>query len=164
MLSTEIIENFIENQLVEGQLDRTGGLAPKTVIDLLAIVKSTIGYAQYKGFPVICNLSRLSVKRKDKEMRVLTPSERESLIGILMEDMDSFKFGVFLALYTGIRIGELCALQWKDIDFARASYAYFKDYYHELQTACQNVDMILETEHTQQHSRTQPKRRHEPSL
>lgn len=45
MLSTEIIENFIENQLVEGQLDRTGGLAPKTVIDLLAIVKSTIGYS-----------------------------------------------------------------------------------------------------------------------
>ena len=44
------------------------------------------------------------------------------------------------------------------------SYAYFKDYYHELQTACQNVDMILETEHTQQHSRTQPKRSHEPSL
>ena len=121
MLSTEIIEDFIENQLVEGQLDRTGGLAPKTVIDLLAIVKSTIGYAQYKGFPVICNLSRLSVKRKDKEMRVLTPLERESLIGILMEDMDSFKFGVFLALYTGIRIGELCALQWKDIDFARAT-------------------------------------------
>jgi integrase len=54
-------------------------------------------------------------------MRVLTPLERESLIGILMEDMDSFKFGVFLALYTGIRIGELCALQWKDIDFARAT-------------------------------------------
>lgn len=46
MLSTEIIENFIENQLVEGQLDRTGGLAPKTVIDLLAIVKSTIGYSR----------------------------------------------------------------------------------------------------------------------
>lgn len=60
-------------------------------------------------------------KAKDKEMRVLTPLERESLIGILMEDMDSFKFGVFLALYTGIRIGELCALQWKDIDFARAT-------------------------------------------
>ena len=48
MLSTEIIEDFIENQLVEGQLDRTGGLAPKTVIDLLAIVKSTIGYRDIK--------------------------------------------------------------------------------------------------------------------
>lgn len=44
------------------------------------------------------------------------------------------------------------------------SYTYFKDYYHELQTACRNVDMILETKHTQQPSRTQPKRSHEPSL
>lgn len=44
------------------------------------------------------------------------------------------------------------------------SYIYFKDYYHELQTACRNVDMILETEHTQQHNRTQLKRSHEPSL
>ena len=44
------------------------------------------------------------------------------------------------------------------------SYTYFKDYYHELQTACRNVDMILGAEHTQQHSRTQPKHSHEPSL
>ena len=44
------------------------------------------------------------------------------------------------------------------------SYIYFKDYYHELQTACRNVDIILEMEHTQQHSRTQPKRSHKPSL
>lgn len=44
------------------------------------------------------------------------------------------------------------------------SYTYFKDYYHELQTACRNVDMILETEHTQQHNRTQLKRRHEQSI
>lgn len=44
------------------------------------------------------------------------------------------------------------------------SYTYFKDYYHELQTACRNVDMILEMEHTQQYRRTQPKRSHEPSL
>jgi len=44
------------------------------------------------------------------------------------------------------------------------SYTYFKGYYHELQTACRNVAMILETEHTQQHSRTQPKHSHEPSL
>ena len=44
------------------------------------------------------------------------------------------------------------------------SYIYFKDYYHELQTACRNVDMILGAEHSQQHSRIQPKHCHEPSL
>lgn len=44
------------------------------------------------------------------------------------------------------------------------SYTYFKDYYHELQTACRNVDMILETEHTQQHNRITSKDNQEFSL
>lgn len=44
------------------------------------------------------------------------------------------------------------------------SYTYFKDYYHKLQTACRNVDMILEAEHTQQHNRTASKDNQEFSL
>ena len=41
-LSTEIIEAFIEQQLTDGRLDKQGGLSPKTVTDILTIVKSTI--------------------------------------------------------------------------------------------------------------------------
>lgn len=118
MLSTEIIESFIELQLTEGRLDKTGGLAPKTVTDILTIIKNTIDYARYKGLPVICNLSKLSIKKKEKEMRVLTQSEQDALITVLIDDMDLYKFGVFLSLYTGIRIGELCALQWEDFNLA----------------------------------------------
>ena len=118
MLSTEIIESFIELQLNEGRLDNTGGLAPKTVTDILTIIKNTIDYARYKGLPVICNLSKLSIKKKEKEMRVLTQSEQDALIAVLIDDMDLYKFGVFLSLYTGIRVGELCALQWEDFNLA----------------------------------------------
>lgn len=49
-LSTEIVEGFIEYQLTDGRLDNTGGLSPKTVTDILTIVKSTMEYARYKGF------------------------------------------------------------------------------------------------------------------
>lgn len=115
-LSTEIFESFIEFQLTDGRLDNTGGLAPKTVTDILTIVKSTIEYAHYKGLPVICNLSKLTIKKKEKEMRVLTQAEQDSLLAVLIDDMDLYKFGVFLSLYTGIRVGELCALQWEDFD------------------------------------------------
>lgn len=113
-LSTEIIEAFIEQQLIGGRLDKRGGLSPKTVTDILTIVKSTIEYARYKDIPTICNLSKLSVKKKEKEMRVLSQTEQDSLTKVLVNEMDRYKFGVLLSLYTGIRIGELCALQWED--------------------------------------------------
>lgn len=82
-LTTDAIEIFIEQQLTDGRLDNSGGLSPKTVTDILTIIKSTIEYARYKELPVICNLSKLSIKKKEKEMRVFTPSEQESLIGTL---------------------------------------------------------------------------------
>ena len=34
---------------------------------------------------------------------------------VLFNNIDRYKLGVFICLYTGIRIGELCALRWKDI-------------------------------------------------
>ncbi len=121
IISTEIIEDFIELQLVEGRLDNNGGLAPKTVTDILTIVKSTIEYAEYKGLPVACNLSKLTIKKKEKEMRVLTQKEQDALISVLVDAMDLYKFGVLLALYTGIRVGELCALQWEDFNLTQAT-------------------------------------------
>lgn len=118
-LSTGIIEAFIKHQLTDGRLDGQGGLSPKTVTDILTIIKSTIEYAKYRGFPVDCNLSKLSVKRKEKEIRVLSQSEQQALTKVLINEMDRYKFGVLLSLYTGIRIGELCALQWEDFCFPK---------------------------------------------
>ena len=53
--------------------------------------------------------------QEKKEMRVLSVEEQQQLVAYLLKDMDIYKFGVLLALYTGLRIGELCALQWGDI-------------------------------------------------
>lgn len=120
-ISTQLIEGFIEKQLCSGRVDKSGGLSAKTVTDILTIVKSTMEYAQYHNFVVSCNLSKLTVKKKEKEMRVLNQYEQKSLIRVLLVDMDLFKFGVLLSLYTGIRIGELCALQWEDLNNASST-------------------------------------------
>lgn len=120
-ISTQLVESFIEKQLNSGRLDNNGGLSAKTVTDILTIVKSTIEYAQYNNLVVTCNLSKLTIKKKDKEMRVLCQSEQDALIRVLITDMDLYKFGVLLSLYTGIRIGELCALQWEDLSIANST-------------------------------------------
>lgn len=120
-ISTQMVEGFIENQLTKGRLDNKGSLSPKTVTDILTIVKSTMEYGKYKNLNVICNLSKLAVKKKDKEMRVLCQQEQEALVKVLLHEMDLYKFGVLLSLSTGIRVGELCALQWEDLSISNST-------------------------------------------
>lgn len=55
------------------------------------------------------------------EMRVLTVNEQKKLIAELNRTEEQFAFGIFLCLMTGIRIGELCGLQWKHIDIEDAN-------------------------------------------
>ena len=114
-ISTQLIEGFIRNQLDSGRLDGKGGLSPKTVTDILTIIKSSMEYARYNGCDIICDLRKLTIRKNDKEMRVLTQTEQSALVNVLLTDTDRYKFGVLLSLYTGIRIGELCALRWEDI-------------------------------------------------
>ena len=47
---------------------------------------------------------------------MLTIEEQKRLVAYLLHPTDSCKFGLLLALYTGLRIGELCALRWSCID------------------------------------------------
>ena len=114
-ISTQLIEGFIRNQLDSGRLDGKGGLSPKTVTDILTIIKSSMEYARYNGCDIICDLRKLTIRKNDKEMRVLTQTEQSALVNVLLTDTDRYKFGVLLSLYTGIRIGDLCALRWEDI-------------------------------------------------
>lgn len=120
-ISTQLIEGFIRQKLVEGRLDECGGLSAKTVSDMLTIIKATMEYAKDNGIIVTCNLHKVSIRKSDVEMRVLTQQEQKSLVQVLLTNIDRYKLGVMLSLYTGIRIGELCALQWENVDLRTAT-------------------------------------------
>ena len=47
---------------------------------------------------------------------MLSYDEQKQFALYLLDELDSCKFGVLLMMFTGIRIGELCALRWLDID------------------------------------------------
>ena len=91
-------------------------LSVQTVKDVLvllqAILKFTANY--FPGqFPYI----EITYPRETKrEMSVLTLEQQKAFVDVLMQDMDDCKFGILLALQTGLRIGEVCALKWENID------------------------------------------------
>lgn len=114
-VSSALLEEFIDYLLRNGRLDESGGLSPKSVADIIIVIKGSINFARGKGYPVNCSTAGLSVKRSKRDMRVLSKNEQHMLESVLMQDTDHTKFAVLLCLYTGIRIGEACALRWEHL-------------------------------------------------
>ena len=117
-ISTSLMEQFVSRKLQNGRIDGNGGLSPKSMSDIMVIVKESFKYAQSYGVIVVCSFERISFKKNAQEMRVLSLLEEQRLLSVLFKDFDRYKMGVFICLYTGIRIGELCALQWKNVSLS----------------------------------------------
>ena len=114
-LSAALLEAYIDQLLQHGRLDGRGGLSPKSVSDILVVMKSSMRYASGNGYRVNCSIAGLSVRRHKKDMRVLSKDEQYRLERVLTQNMDRTKFTVLLCLYTGIRLGEACALRWEHL-------------------------------------------------
>lgn len=104
----------------EGLLNQDG-LSAKTVKDILLVLHAIIKYTA-KTCPDTVRVIQITYPMEDqKEMRVLTCEEQERLIKLLVKEMDCCRFGILLALCTGMRIGEICALKWGDISLENAA-------------------------------------------
>lgn len=97
------------------------GLAPKTARDILVLLHALLEYSarQYPG--LLGTVEVQYPKKQPREMRVLSRAEQKILTDHLMENLCPCNFGILLALWTGMRIGEICALQWKHISIAEQS-------------------------------------------
>lgn len=113
-ISHELLESGC-NALLLGGGRNGAGLSPKTVADIMSVVRSILQFAARSGREVRCDGSAVRIKRDAKQMRVLSRAEQEQLCRHLYSDLNPYSMGVLLCLFTGIRIGELCALRWEDI-------------------------------------------------
>lgn len=103
------------NTLLESGSKNNNPLSPKTVKDILLVLNSVMKHIRlfYKRDLPPVNITY--PKRPKRDIRVLTSEEQKRLVEYLTVDIDNCKFGVILAMYTGLRIGEICALKWGEI-------------------------------------------------
>ena len=90
-------------------------LEDSTQHEILRFANDFFKFAYEKNY--IKHPVKLSIpKIHDKKIEIFTRIERNALKDYLIKHLDCFNFGILLAAYTGIRLGELAALQFKDID------------------------------------------------
>ncbi len=84
---------------------------------ICCIVNQILDFANRKYLVCVPSLENPPVKPKKKLVETLLKTEQARLLEHIYEKPDKFKTAVLLCLYTGLRLGELCALQWEDLDF-----------------------------------------------
>lgn len=111
-VSNEDIIAFSNHLLTEKNL------SPKTASDIISRVKSIRKYAIIHGYSVGFHQECITIPQSSEEIRVLSFAEEEALLIYLKEHPDLTSLGILVCLFTGIRIGELCALMWSDISLS----------------------------------------------
>lgn len=95
------------------------GLSLKTVKDTVVIIKMIYDYgAKLKKWPYLKMEIRYPTTEKKTEIPVLSVDNQKKLIDYLKENFSFRNFGLLVCLNTGMRIGEICSLQWKDINLS----------------------------------------------
>lgn len=115
-LSAATINRFLAQKLENGRANGCGRLSPAYVRSLSVVISSAMKYGIAEG---MCHPLRSSLIRPPlpkKELRILSLKEQAVLEQELLDDINEDKLLTYITLYTGLRIGEVCALCWEDID------------------------------------------------
>ena len=115
-IDLEFLKGLTEELLLEGSTQREP-LAPKTVSDIVCVLKSILQYGKNNGYPCPDFTVLRHPQKLLKPARILTEDTRIKLEKILLNAEDTTSLGILFALFTGVRIGELCGLRWEDVDF-----------------------------------------------
>lgn len=110
------LKDYDFNKLV-GELKE--GLSPKTIRDILCILKSILSFAEQE-YECHFKKKRIVVQKLNaSNLVILSKREQSRLENRCLKINTLTSLGIIIAMNTGIRIGEICGLKWKNIDLEK---------------------------------------------
>lgn len=129
-LSPLILQKFITGLLLDGNRRTGKGLSANTVNAVISVIQSSLKTAhvlELRKEYVAGKLKR--PKLKEKPVECFTRAEQKQIERFVLNGSKDKLYGILLCLYSGLRIGELIALQWSDIDFSKGILTVSKSCY-----------------------------------
>lgn len=125
LLNTHLIptlgerSSFTEDEiqaLVNAKLDQ--GLSLKTVRCLLLVLKMVLRFGTKMGaWPAVTFDVHFPTRADGKKsLQTLSVAQQQRLVHYLQGHLSCKNLGILICLHSGLRIGEICGLQWKDLD------------------------------------------------
>lgn len=104
------VQDFVLHKL-------NGGLSQKTIKDMLIVLRMILKYGAKKNYCVYAPIDVIfPTDRERQELEVLSIANQKKIMRFVEENFTFRNLGIFICLSTGVRIGEICALTWQDID------------------------------------------------
>ncbi|MCM1124520.1 MAG: site-specific integrase [Eubacterium sp.] len=126
-LTPLVLQRYVTELMNSGNLKTGEGLAPNSVNAIITIIQSALQQACAIGYLNAYTADKIKrPKTVEKKIECFSVAEQKKIEQAVWKDKRPKMFGVILCLYTGLRIGELLALEWSDIDFAKGEITVSK--------------------------------------
>ena len=113
-LSPIILQRYIVDLSQKGNTKTGKGLAPNSVNCIILVLHSSLSMAYVLGLSKEIHVDKIKrPKTSEKPVESFTKEEQKMIEQAVLADKRDKMFGIILCLYTGLRIGELLALEWE---------------------------------------------------
>lgn len=115
----DITEEDVQSFVI-AKLD--AGLSTKSVKDILIVLKMVLKFGAKSGMLPERSISvRFPTERSRYEVSVFSRDDQKAILEYTRNSTSLKDLGIYICLSSGIRIGEMCALTWNDIDLEKGT-------------------------------------------
>ncbi len=155
-LNPSLLQHYITDLLKSGNLKTGKGLSANSVSAIINVIQSSLKTAYSLGYITDYTADRIKrPKAQEKEVTCFTPQEQKQIEQAVLLHKKAKMFGILLCLYSGLRVGELLALEWSDIDLQKGIMTISKSC-HDAKDKTGKYTRIIDTPKTYSSRRVIP--------